>query len=32
MLLDILRDGLGDELTTDAIAARELALDKSTLR
>ncbi|KAI0371170.1 hypothetical protein BV20DRAFT_965857 [Pilatotrama ljubarskyi] len=32
MLLDILRDGLGDELTTDAIAARELALDKALIQ
>ncbi|OSD04053.1 hypothetical protein PYCCODRAFT_1408512 [Trametes coccinea BRFM310] len=32
MLLDILRDGLGDELTTDAIAARELALDKELIQ
>lgn len=33
MLLDILRDGLGeDELTTDALAARELALDKELIQ
>ncbi|KAH9892894.1 hypothetical protein C8Q73DRAFT_76644 [Cubamyces lactineus] len=32
MLLDILRDGLGDELTTDDIAARELALDKGLIQ
>ncbi|CDO76190.1 hypothetical protein BN946_scf185037.g13 [Trametes cinnabarina] len=32
MLLDILRDGLGEELTTDAIAARELALDKELIQ
>ncbi|KAI8993813.1 hypothetical protein BD414DRAFT_480518 [Trametes punicea] len=32
MLLDILRDGLGDELTTDTIATRELALDKELIQ
>lgn len=32
MFLDILRDGLGDELTTDDIARRELALDKELIQ
>lgn len=32
MLLDIIRDGLGDELTTDEIARRELALDKEIIQ
>jgi len=31
-LLDILRDGLGDELTTDEISRRELALDKELIQ
>lgn len=32
MLLDILRDSLGDELTTDDISRRELALDKELIQ
>ncbi|KAI0930326.1 hypothetical protein AcW1_009052 [Taiwanofungus camphoratus] len=32
MLLDILRDGLGDELTNDDISRRELALDKELIQ
>ncbi|KAH8083763.1 hypothetical protein BXZ70DRAFT_1073548 [Cristinia sonorae] len=32
MLLDIIRDGLGDELGTDEIARRELALDKEIIQ
>ncbi|KZT00847.1 WD40 repeat-like protein [Laetiporus sulphureus 93-53] len=32
MMLDILRDGLGDELTTDDIFRRELALDKELVQ
>ncbi|KAH9942276.1 uncharacterized protein BXZ73DRAFT_87916 [Epithele typhae] len=28
MLLDIIRDGLGEELTSDSLTSRELALDK----
>ncbi|KAL6310466.1 hypothetical protein BKA93DRAFT_814193 [Sparassis latifolia] len=32
ILLDILRDGLGDELTTDDISRRELALDKEIIQ
>ena len=32
MLLDILRDNLGDELTTDDISRRELALDKELIQ
>lgn len=32
MLLDILRDGLGEELTTDEISRRELALDKELIQ
>ncbi|OBZ68085.1 Minichromosome loss protein 1 [Grifola frondosa] len=32
VLLDILRDSLGDELTTDEISRRELALDKELIQ
>ncbi|KAH9831247.1 uncharacterized protein C8Q71DRAFT_861980 [Rhodofomes roseus] len=32
MLLDILRDSLGDQLTTDDISRRELALDKELIQ
>lgn len=32
MFLDILRDGLGDELTTDDISQREVALDKEIIQ
>ncbi|TCD67448.1 hypothetical protein EIP91_012365 [Steccherinum ochraceum] len=32
MLLDIIRDGLGSELTTDDIARRELTLDKEIIQ
>lgn len=32
MLLDILRDGLGDDLTSDEISRRELALDKELIQ
>lgn len=32
MLLDIVRDGLGDELTTDEIGRRELTLDKEIIQ
>ncbi|THH30799.1 hypothetical protein EUX98_g3387 [Antrodiella citrinella] len=32
MLLDIIRDGLGDELTTDDISRRELTLDKEIIQ
>lgn len=32
MLLDIIRDGLGEELTTDEIGRRELALDKEIIQ
>ena len=32
MLLDILRDGLGEELTSETIVARELALDKALIQ
>ena len=32
MLLDIIRDGLGDDLTSDILTSRELALDKSLIQ
>ncbi len=32
MTLDIIRDSLGDELTSDTLAVRELALDKSLIQ
>ncbi|KAI0674964.1 hypothetical protein C8Q78DRAFT_965239 [Trametes maxima] len=32
LLLDILRDNLGDELTSDELGARELALDKELIQ
>ena len=32
MLLDIIRDGLGEDLTSDDLATRELALDKTLIQ
>ena len=32
MLLDIIRDGLGEDLTSDTLTARELALDKALIQ